>query len=197
MRAGLRRILAQDSRFEVVAEAADGRQLLRDVERLRPDVVVVDISMPELNGIDATRAICRLPRPSRVLILSVHCTEATVVDAVEAGASGYLLKEAAEEQLHQAVAALAENKAFFSPAVSRLLANRLLRGSAGRLHLSTREREVVQLISEGHPLREIASRLFISMSTVKSHRANVMRKLGSRTTADLVRYAINHGLVAR
>jgi len=194
IRAGLRRIFEQGDVIEVIAEAGDGRTLLRQVQTLSPDVVVLDISMPELNGIDATRAIRGEHSNTRVLVVSVHCTEATVLDAIEAGASGYVLKEAAADELSHAVQAVARGQSYFSPAVARLLANRLVEGGKQRTLLSAREREVIQLISEGRRLQEIAARLFVSIATVKTHRANAMRKLGTRTTAELVRYAIRSGL---
>ena len=198
VRAGLRSVLERGG-IEVIAEAADGRALLRQVVAWEPDVVVMDVSMPELNGIDAARAIRRQVPTARILMLSIHCTEDTVFDAVEAGATGYILKEAAPEELRRAVTAVAANEAYFSPAVARLLTNRISERATGRAvsPLSTREREVVQLIAEGHPLREVAGKLFISPQTVKTHRANALKKVGGRTTADLVRYALSHGLIAR
>jgi DNA-binding NarL/FixJ family response regulator len=197
VRAGLRHVLEAGGEIDVVAEAGDGRALVQAVETEHPDVAVVDISMPELNGIDATRIVRRQLAPTRVLVLSVFCTETTVLDAIEAGASGYLLKDTATEELERAVLAVAENKAFFSPAVARMLANRLTERGRRRAQLSGREREVVQLIGEGRAFRDIAARLFISPRTVKTHRTNAMRKLGAKTTADLVRYAITHGLASQ
>ena len=196
VRAGLRSALEASGTVDVIAEAGDGRTLLKQVEALHPAIVVADIVMPELNGIDATRAICAQHPDVRVLIVSMHCTEDGVRSAIEAGATGYVLKEAAIEELPRAVEALARSEAYFSPTVAKLLANRVA-GRARELSrpmLSTREREVVQLISEGNSLGEIAARLFISRQTVKSHRTNAMHKLGCRTTADLVRHAIIHGL---
>ena len=196
IRAGLRRIFERGGAVEVIAEAGDGRTLLRQVAALDPDVVVVDVSMPELNGIDATRAIRNQHSATRVLVLSVHSTEATVMDALEAGASGYVLKEAAADEVGQAVEAVARGEGYFSPAVARLIANHVVERGRHRTLLSSREREVVQLISEGSRLSEIAARLFVSIATVKTHRANAMRKIGARTTAGLVRYAIRGGLAS-
>ena len=182
----------------MVAEAGDGQDLLKRVAELDPDVAVVDLTMPGLNGINAARSIRSHNAHTRVLIASVHCTEATVSDAIDAGASGYVLKEAAIEEIVKAVLAVADGNAFFSPLVAKLLVNRLAEQSTGRAkqRLTAREREVVQLITEGEPSREIAHRLYISIQTVKSHRASAMRKLGCRSTADLVRFAIAHGLVS-
>jgi DNA-binding NarL/FixJ family response regulator len=194
IRTGLRRIFERSDAIEVVAEAGDGRTLLQQVQALNPDVVVLDVSMPELNGIDATRAIRREHPSTRVLVLSIHCTETTVLDALDAGAAGYVLKEAATDEVGQAVEAVARGQGYFSPPVARLLASRVVERGKQRALLSAREREVTQLISEGRRLREIAARLFVSVATVKTHRANAMRKLGTRTTAELVRYAIRGGL---
>ncbi len=193
VRAGVRHIIEKIDATEVVAEAGDGRTLLDLVDALLPDVVVMDISMPELNGIDAARAIRGKHPGVHILILSVHCTETAVVDAIEAGVAGYLLKEAASEELPRALAAIVDDKSYFSPGVARLLATRLTERGGRRAMLTPREREVVQLIGEGRTIREIATRLFVSTQTIKSHRVNAMRKLGSRTTADLIRYAISQG----
>jgi DNA-binding NarL/FixJ family response regulator len=196
VRAGLREILESSGDITVVAEAADGRTLVRDVERLRPDVVVVDVGMPELNGIDATRTIRRRLPDVRVLVISVQCTQAAVLDAIDARAGGYMLKDASPQELVQAVRAVAANMSYFSPAVARLLADRVAEQRPGGVQLSAREREVVQLLAEGNRLSDIAARLFISVQTVKSHRASAMRKVGARTTADLIRYAIRCGLTS-
>lgn len=196
VRAGLREILESSGDITVVAEAADGRTLVRDVERLRPDVVVVDVGMPELNGIDATRAIRRRLPDVRVLVISVQCTQDAVLDAIDARAGGYMLKDASPQELVQGVRAVAANMSYFSPAVARLLADRVAGQRPGGVQLSAREREVVQLLAEGNRLSDIAARLFISVQTVKSHRASAMRKVGARTTADLIRYAIRCGLTS-
>jgi DNA-binding NarL/FixJ family response regulator len=126
----------------------------------------------------------------------VHWTETIVNDAIAAGAAGYVLKEAADEELRRAVVAAARGESYFSPPVARLLANRLVEQRHERALLSAREREVVQLVSEGMRLKEIADRLFVSVPTVKTHRANAMRKLGARTTAELIRHAIRRGLTS-
>ncbi len=194
----MRRCLEATGTIDVVAEAGDGQALLQQVTALSPDVAVVDLAMPGLNGINAARSIRSHQPHTRVLIVSLHCTEATVSDAIDAGASGYVLKEAAIDELVKAVLAVADGNAFFSPLVAKLLVSRLAEQGTGKAkqRLTEREREVVQLITEGDPTRAIAARLFISLETVKSHRANAMRKLGCRSTADLVRFAIVHGLVS-
>jgi len=197
VRSGLRRILERGGVTEVLGEASDGEALLGLVEKLSPDVAVIDISMPLLNGIDATLAIRAHHPTTRVLILSMHCRQAMVMDAIEAGAMGYVLKDAADDELERAVLAVAQQKGYFSPAIATLVSARLAaRGPHAAPHLSTRERQVLQLISEGRPPREIATQLFISPQTVKTHRSNAMRKLGVRTTAGLIRYAIMHGLAS-
>lgn len=194
VRTGLRHVLERAGGMEVVAEAGDGRTLLRQVEELQPAVVIADVSMPELNGIDAARAIRQRSPRTRVLVLSVHCTEEAVIGAVEAGAAGYVVKDASSEELEQAVRAVANNESYFSPAAARLLATQVARREPRGTHLSAREREVVQLLSEGRRINEVATKLCISAQTVKSHRANAMRKLGARSTAELIRYAIRSGL---
>jgi two-component system response regulator NreC len=193
VRAGLRSILHREG-IEVVAEVGDGRTIVREVERLSPDVIVMDVSLPGLNGIDATRAIRRTRTPARVLLMSVHYDEPSVMEGLDAGASGYLLKDASGDELVRAVRAVAADQSYFSPAIARVLAHRAIAKRSGGVQLTPREREVVQLIGEGRRLREIASQMFLSPQTVKSHRANAMRKLGARTTAELVRYAIRSGL---
>jgi DNA-binding NarL/FixJ family response regulator len=196
VRAGLRHVLERNADILIVAEVGDGRSLLRQVRALRPDVAVVDVSMPELNGIDAARLIRREHPATRVVMLSVHCTESIVHAAIGAGVAAYVLKEAAEEELRHAILAVVRGESYFSPPVARLLAIRLVEQGRDRALLSTREREVVQLISEGCRLSEIAAKLFVSVPTVKTHRANAMRKLGVRTTAELIRHAIRQGLTA-
>ena len=194
VRAGLRSILHREG-IEVVAEVGDGRAIVREVERLSPDVIVMDVSLPELNGIDAMRAIRRVRPTARVLLISVHYDEPLVIAGLDAGASGYLLKDASGDELVRAVRAVAGDQSYFSPPIARVLAHRAIAKRSGGIQLTPREREVVQLIGEGRRLREIAGQMFLSPHTVKSHRANAMRKLGARTTAELVRYAIRAGLI--
>ena len=193
---GLKQILERDSTIEIVADARDGRTLLRQVEALQPDLVVADVTMPDLNGIDATRIIRQRHSGTRVLLLSVHAQEAIVREALAAGASGYVLKEAAGDELQRAVDAVARDQSYFSPEVARLLATRLMEPRKDRPLLSAREREVLQLICEGRRPAQIAAQLFVSVTTVKTHRANAMRKLGARSTAELIRYAIRAGLAS-
>ena len=178
----------------MIGEATDGEVVLRLCEALAPDVVVIDVSMPGVSGIEVTRIIRRNHPNTRVLVLSVHAQEEIVLEALAAGAAGYVLKDAAAEELHQAVQAVARGGVYLSSAVSVLVTNRLPGNVGTRPALTAREREVVQLISEGLRLRQVATKLSISIATVKTHRASAMRKIGVDSTAQLVRYAIRTGL---
>ena len=201
MRQGLRKILEENPGWTVVAEAGNGRDAVRDMLALEPDVAVLDIGMPLLNGIEATRQIVRRIPLARVLILSMHADQAYVTQAVQAGARGYILKDSAGSDLVQAVAALAAGKSFFSPAVAQLMlddyARRLTeRGVADRYDaLSEREREVFQLVAEGRSSKEIAELLSVSPATVETHRTHVLQKLGLRNTAEVVLYPVRRGVI--
>jgi DNA-binding NarL/FixJ family response regulator len=201
MRQGLRKILEENPGWHVVAEAGNGRDAVRDMLALEPDVAVLDIGMPLLNGIEATRQIVRRIPLARVLILSMHADQAYVTQAVQAGARGYILKDSAGADLVQAVSALAAGKSFFSPAVAQLMlddyARRLTeRGVADRYDaLSEREREVFQLVAEGRSSKEIAELLSVSPATIETHRTHVLQKLGLRNTAEVVLYAVRRGVI--
>lgn len=201
MRQGLRKILEENQGWRVIAEAGNGRDAVRDMLALEPDVAVLDIGMPLLNGIEATRQIVRRIPLARVLILSMHADQAYVTQAVQAGARGYILKDSAGSDLVQAVSALAAGKSFFSPAVAQLMlddyARRLTeRGVADRYDaLSEREREVFQLVAEGRSSKEIAELLSVSPATVETHRTHVLQKLGLRNTAEVVLYAVRRGVI--
>jgi DNA-binding NarL/FixJ family response regulator len=195
VREGLRRIIERTGLVEIVGEAGDGRTLVALALTCHPDLVITDVTMPSLDGIEATRAIHKADPHIRIIVLSVHATETCLLDAMAAGASGYVLKDASTAEIEQALQAVLAGKAFFSPAIAGLLAQRMTSRIRGRGPLSPREREVVQLIAEGLPLHAIASRLFISVATAKSHRANAMRKLGLDTTAGLIRWAMENGLL--
>lgn len=196
VRAGLRYVLERDGAIEVTGEAGDGRTLLRVVRGTAPDVVIVDVSMPDLNGIDAIRALKRTYPAIRILVVSVHCSEAIVRDALAAGAAGYVVKEAASDELRTAVEAVARGQGYLSPQAVHLVTCTLSGQGVPRPILTSREREVIQLIGEGQSAHEIAAKLFVSVATVKTHRANAMRKLGARNTADLVRHALRIGLTS-
>ena len=201
LRQGLRKILEDRRDWRVVAEAGNGRDAVREAIELNPDVAVLDIGMPLLNGIEATRQIIRRAPAVRILILSMHSDQAYVTQAVQAGARGYLLKESAGSELIAAIAAVVAGKSFFSPAVAQVVFDDYVRsltqrGITDRYDaLSEREREVLQLVAEGKSSKEIADVLSLSPATVETHRAHLLQKLGLRNTAEVVRYAARRGIV--
>jgi DNA-binding NarL/FixJ family response regulator len=200
VREGIRHVLEGEPGFELVAEAANGAEAMALAESLRPDVAVLDISMPGESGLKlAARMRERLPE-IRVLILSMHDHPEYVLESVRAGAHGYLLKETAATELRRAIRAVDEGEAFYSPPVARRLSD-AVRGELAREHrtsdlgtLTHREREVLQGIARGHTNKEIATRLGISHRTVETHRESLMRKLRIRTVAGLTRFALEAGL---
>jgi len=202
MRQGLRKILEQRTDWEVVGEAGDGREAVRQAVELKPDLAVVDIAMPLLNGIEATRQITRRVPSVRVLVLSMYSDEAYILQVLQAGARGYLLKDSADEDLLHAMRAVSQGKSFFSPAVSKILLDDYVRhlterGLTDRYDsLSPREREIFQLIAEGHSNKEVADLLCLSVSTVDTHRSHIMEKLGVHSTAELVLYAVRKGVIS-
>jgi len=202
VRKGLRLLLESVPQFQVVSDAADGRQAVALAEEQRPDVVVMDIAMPILNGIEAARQIsAKLPQTA-IVFLSMHSDEAYVSKALKAGARAYLLKDSAENDLINAVEAVSEGKSFFSPAVSKVLAEDYMRQM--REHgvddsfdlLTTREREILQLFAEGKSNKEVANLLNLSLYTVETHRGNIFQKLNLHSTADLILYAVRKGVIA-
>ena len=201
LRQGLRKILEDRRDWRVVAEAGNGRDAVREAIELNPDVAVLDIGMPLLNGIEATRQIIRRAPAVRILILSMHSDQAYVTQAVQAGARGYILKESAGSELMAAIAAVVAGKSFFSPAVAQVVFDDYVRsltqrGITDRYDaLSEREREVLQLVAEGKSSKEIADVLSLSPATVETHRAHLLQKLGLRNTAEVVRYAARRGIV--
>ena len=201
LRQGLRKILEDRRDWRVVAEAGNGRDAVREAIELNPDVAVLDIGMPLLNGIEATRQIVKRMPGVRVLILSMHSDQAYVTQAVQAGARGYLLKESAGDELIAAITAVAAGKSFFSPAVAQVVFDDYVRslterGITDRYDaLSEREREVLQLVAEGKSSKEIADVLSISPATVETHRTHLLQKLGLRNTAEVVRFAARRGIV--
>ena len=201
MRHGLRKIIEERQDWEVVAEAGDGRSAVQQALDLEPDVAVLDIGMPLLNGIEATRQITRRKPNVRVLILSMYADEAYVTQAVTAGASGYVLKDSAGADLVGAIAAVAAGKSFFSPPVARVLLDDYTRrlsekGITDRYDsLSEREREIFQLVAEGHTNKSVADLLCISPATVETHRARILEKLDVHNTAELVLYAVRRGVI--
>ena len=199
VRQGLRKVLEEQPDWEVVAEAGDGRDAVRQAEQVKPDVAIIDVAMPLLNGVETTRQIARRVPGVKILALSMYADEAYVTQILDAGAIGYLLKDSADVDLFQAVAAVAKGKPFFSPAVSR----RMVEQGAHRsdvaidryLTLSSREREIFQLVAECRTNKEIAALLFISPSTVETHRARIMDKLDIHSAAEIALYAVRRGII--
>jgi DNA-binding NarL/FixJ family response regulator len=196
VRSGLRSILETHPNWEVVAEAADGKEAIRKAIEAKPDIAVVDYSLPIVNGIEATRQIrARLPR-AEVLIFTMHDNETLIQELLKAGARGYLLKSDAKRYLIAAIESLAVHKPFFTARVSEALLEAYLTKSSQIVStLTNRERSVAQLIAEGHTNKEIARLFNISIKTVETHRATIMRKLNLSSSAALVRYAIRNKLV--
>jgi DNA-binding NarL/FixJ family response regulator len=198
IRAGIRSLLEKLSGIEVVAEASDGREVLRLVAEHRPLIVLMDIAMPNLNGLDATRVLTESYPNVRVIILSIYSDEEHVYQALRAGAAGYLLKGAATEELELAIRSVAQGETYLGPQVSRpVIAEYIRRTKApgSGENLSVRQRQVLQLIAEGKTTKQVALELNISVKTVESHRAQLMDRLNIHDVAGLVRYAIRMGLV--
>jgi two-component system response regulator NreC len=200
MREGIRAIIEDEPDMLVVGEAEDGRMTLRQTEALRPDVVLMDIAMPLLNGLDATHQIKRDFPEVRVLVLTMYDHNEYVRQVLAAGASGYVLKHAAASELVAAIRAVHRGEAVLSPAITRLVLDEYLHGEGGLAEsgldqLTAREREVLQLIAEGYTNREIAEILTLSIKTVKSHRNNLMQKLDLHDRGDLIKYAIQKKII--
>lgn len=200
VRRGLRGLLEAEG-ISVVAEAGDGLEAARLCEEQRPELMILDISMPKLGGIEVAARAQKMDRPPAVIILSVHGDESYIMRALAAGARAYLLKSATDEDLIPAVRAVAAGKPFFSPAVSEVLVEDYVRrlrqrGLTDSYHLLTdREKEVLQLLAEGRSNKEVATLLDLGLSTVETHRANLMQKLNLHNTAEIVLYAVRKGLI--
>jgi len=200
-RRGIKRIIEEIPDVAVVGEASDGFELLNLLKKSTPNLVILDISMPNLRGIEATKEIKMIHPGVKVLILTMHKDREYLYHALSAGAEGYLLKEDADTELMSAISTIRKGKTYLSPLISVQLQDLLVQeyqgtGSQSLLEpLTTREKEIIKLIAEGKSSREIADMLFISNRTVQHHRANVMRKLSLKKTADLVKYAILKGYV--
>ena len=201
VRKGLRALLEDEPGMEVVGEAQDGREAVEKAGELRPDVVVMDISMPSLNGLEATRQITKRLPEVKVLILTVHTSEEYIFQILRAGASGYVVKNAAPAELVSAIRAVHRGDSFLSPSISQKVIEEYVRQVEAATPeeaydlLSDREREVLQLVAEEHTNQEIAERLYISVKTVENHRAHLMKKLDIHSTAGLTQYAARRGLV--
>ncbi len=202
LRKGLRLLLERESEFAVISEASNGREAVDAVGRDTPDVVIMDIAMPSMNGIEATKRISQDYPKTAVIILSVHSDEAYVLRALKSGARGYLLKDSAEIDLIQAVRAVAAGKAYFSPAVSKILADDYVRqmreqGTEDPYDLLTaRERELLQLIAELKATKDIAELLGLSPHTIDTHRSNLMQKLNIHSIPEVILYAVRRGVIS-
>jgi DNA-binding NarL/FixJ family response regulator len=200
VRQGLRALLEAEEDLRVIGEASDGLEAVRLVERLKPNVLVTDLMMPGLSGMEVTRQVHDLSVGTRSVVLSMHASEAYVLEALKYGAAAYVMKEATATELVHAVREVAAGRRYLSPPLTTGVLDayvQKVRDAAGDPHesLTTREREVLHLAAEGHTSAEIARRLFLSPRTVETHRAAMMRKLGLRTQTDLVRYAIRRGIL--
>jgi len=202
VRQGLQALLKQSDHIEVIGQAEDGQEAVRKTDELKPAVVLMDISMPILNGIEATRQIKKQHPETKVLILSMHPNEEYIYAALNAGASGYILKQDAHLDLMTAIEVVAKDEVFLSPSVStKVVKDYLHKASelapADKLEkLTSRERQILQLIAEGKTNKQIAGMFFISVKTVETHKGNLKEKLGVRTIADLVKYAVRKGIVS-
>ncbi len=196
VRHGFRMILAAQPDMEIAGEAGNGREAVELAQKLKPDVVIMDVTMPELNGIEATRRLIELSPRTRVLALSMHKDAVYVREILRAGARGYLLKDSADADLLAAVRAVAKGEGYLSPGVSDAVLSDYRRHVTDPLDLLTsREREVLQLIAEGKTNKEIATSLNLSVYTVEAHRGRVMEKLNLHSTGELVRFAVRSGLI--
>ena len=202
IRAGLRMVVVSQPDFTVVGEASDGREAVALAAQLKPNVVVMDIGMPSLNGIEACRQIHDSLLGTQVIMLSMHSDEGYVLRALKAGAKGYMLKDSAEADLASAIRAVTAGKSFFSPAVSKILLEDYMRklkrtGAEDSFDLlSPREREVLQLVAEGKSSKEVANLLSLSVYTVETHRAKVMQKLNLHNIPELILYAVRKGVIS-
>jgi len=201
MRDGLRAILASEENFEIVGEAENGREAARLARALVPDVVIMDIGMPDLNGVEATRQIKADNPGVKVIALSMYADRGYVLGMLEAGAAGYVLKTGAYDEVHRAVTAVSQGKNYLSPDITQMVVDAQVRvpskhGPSAQMELGPREREIVQLLAEGHTSPEIAKRLHISTRTVETHRRNIMKKLDLHSVADITKYAIREGLTS-
>jgi DNA-binding NarL/FixJ family response regulator len=202
MRRGIKALLQSHAGWEVCGEAHTGREAVAKAEELKPDVVILDISMPDLNGVDAAKRIRKSSPDTEVLILSVHYSDQLIRDILEAGVRGYIVKSDSDRDLIIAVETLANHKPFFTPRATEVMLTNFNEGKTRteppetmRDRLTSREREIVQLLAEGKSSKEVASSLNISVKTAETHRANIMRKLQLHTVSELVRYAVRNQII--
>jgi DNA-binding NarL/FixJ family response regulator len=200
VREGLRVLLETEPGFEVVGEAADGLSAVQMVERLHPDVVIADLMMPDLNGLEVARHVSQYASGTHIIILSMHANEAYVLEALRNGVGAYVLKDSRANDLVHAVYEVLAGRRYLSPPLSeRAIASYVEKAQTAELDpyetLTTREREVLHLAAQGYSASEMASRLFLSPRTVETHRANLMRKLDLHTQTDLIRYALRRGII--
>jgi len=201
VRQGIKKLLEEEPDLQVAGEAANGREAVKKATELKPDVILMDITLSNLNGLEATKQIKKVLPDVKVIMLTMHKNEEYVLQSFQAGASGYILKEGAVEELVSAIRSIHQDKSFLSPTISKTLIDAYLRKmETGKTEtpfdlLTDREREVLQLIAEGSTNREVAKSLFISVKTVEAHRAHIMQKLNIHDIAKLVKYAIQKGLV--
>ena len=196
--AGLRKLV--EAECEVVGTAEDGRTLVEAAKKLRPDLILLDISMPLLNGLEAARQLAKLVPESKLIFLTMHASPTYATEAFQAGASGYLLKRSATSELSQAIKSVLQGQQYLTPLITKDVLDSVLkpstgeRGKAASTALTPRQREVLQLVAEGRGTKEIATILSVSVKTVEFHRSRIMQQLDIHTTADLTKYAITHGI---
>jgi two-component system response regulator NreC len=203
LREGLRALLSADAQFDVVGEAGDGRAAIRRCDELAPDLVLMDLSMPRMHGFDAIKEIKRQSPEIKIIVLTVHKTDEYILATLQAGADGYVLKDATQSELVMAIRNVLEGKRYLSPGISDRVIEGYLEGketiktSSAWDTLTRREREILKLIAEGYKNKEVADHLFISLKTVEKHRANLMKKLDLHNAAELTAFAMEKGLVER
>jgi len=201
VRDGLRTLIGKEAGMEVIGEAENGRKALKMAEKIRPNVVIMDVTMPDMNGIEAARKIVTEVPGVKVIALSMHSDRRFVLGMLEAGASGYLMKDCAFDELAKAVRSVATGQTYLSPSIADVLVKGYLdkvneKISVARSPLTEREREILQLLAEGRSSKEIAAHLGVSVKTVETHRRNMMQKLNMRSVAELTKYAIREGLIS-
>jgi len=201
VRDGLRTLIGKEAGMEVIGEAENGRKALKMAEKIRPNVVIIDVTMPDMNGIEATKKMVTEIPGVKVIALSMHSDRRFVLGMLEAGASGYLMKDCAFDELAKAVRSVSTGQTYLSPSIVDVLVKGYLdrvneKLSVARSPLTEREREILQLLAEGRSSKEIAAHIGVSVKTVETHRRNMMQKLNMRSVAELTKYAIREGLIS-